>query len=171
MKRSDLAFVAIVILVFLCGVVIWGMKQFDTHPYNSTVDVPVSERPIWTLSLNGTPIHAEVVYLGPDTTRGLGGRTQLPRDHGMLFEMEYEGIHSFWMKDTLIPLDIIWIRGDKVVEIVTLQPPKNTFEIPETHEPSATANRVLEINAGVAAAAGLKVGDTIGGIDTASSLY
>lgn len=89
----------------------------------------------------------------------------------MLFEMEYEGIHSFWMKDTLIPLDIIWIRGDKVVEIVTLQPPKNTFEIPETHEPSATANRVLEINAGVAAAAGLKVGDTIGGIDTASSLY
>ena len=171
MKRSDLAFIAVVILIFLSGIIVWGIQEFGAQPHDSGYSIPVSERPIWSLSLNGTLIHAEVVYLGPDTTRGLGGRVELPLNEGMLFEMEYEDIHSFWMKDTLIPLDIIWIRGDKVVEIATLQPPKNTFEIPETHEPSAIADRVLEVNAGVAAAAGLKVGDTIGGIDAASSLY
>jgi uncharacterized membrane protein (UPF0127 family) len=171
MKRNDLAFVGVVILVALAGVVMWGMKEFSMHSYDSAYLVPVSERPVRIVSLNGTPIRAEVVYLGPDSQRGLGGRQQLPFDQGMLFELQYEDIHSFWMKDMLIPIDIIWINGDKVVEIVEYVPAPKRFEVPVTHTPKAPSNRVLEVNAGMVRSTGLKVGDTIGGIDTASSLY
>jgi uncharacterized membrane protein (UPF0127 family) len=174
MKRSDLVFLVIVLLVFLCGVVIWGVKHLSAYPQNPqylNYDVPVGERPIRVLSLNGTPIRAEVVYPGPDTQRGLGGRSQMPLDEGMLFELQYEDIHSFWMKDMLIPIDIIWINGDKVVEMAEYLPPPRRYEVPVTHTPSALANRVLEVNAGMVESTGLKVGDRIGGIDAASSLY
>lgn len=90
---------------------------------------------------------------------GLMKRESLGQDRGMLFVFDNEEIQPFWMKDTLIPLDIVWINPDlKIVEISTLYP-CNGSNVCETYVPKNKALYVLEINAGIAQEINLKVGD------------
>jgi uncharacterized protein len=91
--------------------------------------------------------------------KGLMNRTQLDKNSGMFFIFDKEGIYSFWMKDTLIPLDIIWIDGNnKVVFISQNAQPCKTLICPVIN-PSTKAKYVLEINAGLSEKLKLKIGD------------
>jgi len=79
---------------------------------------------------------------------GLMFRENLPENSGMLFVFENEGIYPFWMKNTLIYLDIIWIdKNGKIVFIKENAQPCKSENCPEIMPPSA-AKYVLEINAG-----------------------
>ncbi|MFK7831930.1 MAG: DUF192 domain-containing protein [Winogradskyella sp.] len=89
---------------------------------------------------------------------GLMYRTQLETNHGMLFILEEEKFQNFYMKNTRIPLDIIYIDSNNT--IVSFQ--KNAKPMDETSLPSeAPAKYVLEINAGLSDAWELAVGDVI----------
>lgn len=113
------------------------------------------------LVLNGHRVRVEVVSAGEDVTRGLGGRDALPPDAGMLFELGI-GKHAFWMKDMRFPIDILWIRDHRVVEIAAnMPPPKTSWEIPATHVPQVESDSVLEINAGMAKEWGIEVGTRV----------
>ncbi len=91
--------------------------------------------------------------------RGLQERTSLALDAGMLFVFFEEDIHSFWMKDTLIPLDMIWLDGSKrVVDVKTNVPPCLKDPCP-IYVPSQRALYVLEVNAGYAQTHGVQIGD------------
>ncbi|KHO46673.1 MAG: hypothetical protein QS98_C0002G0121 [archaeon GW2011_AR3] len=93
-----------------------------------------------------------------DRERGLMNRESLDEQAGMLFIFEREGIYGFWMKNTLIPLDIIWINKDgKVVHIAPNAQPCSG-EPCTLNEPTAPAKYVLEINAGLAEKLGIKTG-------------
>lgn len=95
---------------------------------------------------------------------GLGGRTSLPPENGMLFIMEQRGKPVFWMKGMMIPLDFIWIDGDRVVDILqNVQPPVagTPDQNLQLYSPVVDVNRVLEVNAGYIAAKGIKIGDRI----------
>ena len=90
--------------------------------------------------------------------RGLMDRRFMPADHGMLFEFDREAPESFWMKNTYIPLDMIFIsRAGVVTNIVANAEPLSERAIPSG--PPCMA--VLELNGGAAASIGLKVGDTV----------
>ena len=90
--------------------------------------------------------------------RGLMDRRFMPADHGMLFEFDREAPQTFWMKDTYIPLDMIFIsRAGIVTNIVADAEPLSERTIPSG--PPCMA--VLELNGGVAAKIGLKVGDKV----------
>ena len=90
--------------------------------------------------------------------RGLMDRRFMPADHGMLFEFEREAPEAFWMKDTYIPLDMIFIsRAGVVTNIVANAEPLSERAIPSG--PPCMA--VLELNGGAAARIGLKVGDRV----------
>jgi uncharacterized membrane protein (UPF0127 family) len=90
--------------------------------------------------------------------RGLMYRRYMPADRGMLFEFEHEAPVSFWMKNTYIPLDLIFIsRGGVVKNFVANAEPLSERVIPSG--PPCAA--VLELNGGAAAAIGLKVGDKV----------
>jgi uncharacterized membrane protein (UPF0127 family) len=90
--------------------------------------------------------------------RGLMDRRFMPADHGMLFEFEHEAPEAFWMKDTYIPLDMIFIsRAGVVTNIVAYAEPLSERAIPSG--PPCMA--VLELNGGAAAGIGLKVGDKV----------
>lgn len=92
------------------------------------------------------------------TQTGLMYRTKLEKNHGMLFIFADMQMRSFYMKNTKIPLDIIYIDEDKT--IVSFQ--KNAKPMDETSLPSeAPAQYVLEINGGLSDAWGLAVGDKI----------
>ena len=87
----------------------------------------------------------------PDTrARGLMFRTSVPEGRGMLFLFTESGVHSFWMKNTLVPLDIIWIdeRG-LVVDVQAHVPPCEADPCP-SYEPAGDSRYVLELGAGQA---------------------
>lgn len=96
-----------------------------------------------------------------EMARGLMFREKLETNGGMLFIFPKEEIYSFWMENTLIPLDIIWIdKNKKVVFIAKNVQPCKIKKCPIT-TPSKEAFYVLEINAGLADKIGLSVGDNL----------
>ena len=112
------------------------------------------------VEIGGTVINVEIADDPSERSQGLMHRTSLPEGEGMLFIFDTYGYHPFWMKNTLIPLDIIWIADDTVVYIEHSVPPgKGLF--PPSYTPSAPANFVFEVNAGVAEASGWGVGDVV----------
>jgi uncharacterized protein len=90
--------------------------------------------------------------------RGLMDRRFMPADHGMLFEFDREAPEAFWMKDTYIPLDMIFIsRAGIVTNIAANAEPLSERAIPSG--PPCMA--VLELNGGAASRIGLRVGDRV----------
>lgn len=89
---------------------------------------------------------------------GLMNRTSMPENHGMLFMFPSENERAFWMKNTLIPLDMLFIRADGTIHRI------HDSAIP--HDPTPINSRgpvlaVLELNGGRAAELGIKVGDVL----------
>lgn len=103
----------------------------------------------------------EIMDTQEKRSRGLQNRTSLPANQGMLFVFPTEDIFDFWMKDTLIALDMIWINGKReIVDIKVNVPPCAEDPCP-TYVPSAKARYVLEFNAKFVQTHGLKVGDQV----------
>jgi uncharacterized membrane protein (UPF0127 family) len=100
----------------------------------------------------------ELAKTSAEQEKGLMYRESLDENAGMLFIFNKEGIYPFWMKNTLIPLDMIWIdANNKVVFIGQNVQPCKTFICPSV-VPSVKAKYVLEVNAGICQKIGLKVG-------------
>ncbi len=92
---------------------------------------------------------------------GLMGRKSLDEESGMLFVFEQEGVYKFWMKNTLIPLDMIWIDGgNKIIFIKENAEPCKTNPC-EVFGPDEKAKYVLEINGGTTEKMKLKIGDAV----------
>lgn len=110
---------------------------------------------------NGTKVGVEVVDTEADRARGLMFRETLAPSQGMLFLFEKRGVHSFWMKNTLIPLDILWLdsRGT-IVSIAHAAPPCRVEPCPH-YSPDAEACAVVEVISGFATQHGVKVGDSV----------
>jgi hypothetical protein len=93
-----------------------------------------------------------------ERARGLMFRKELGAYEGMLFDFFKEMPVSFWMKNTLIPLDMVFIAGDGTVKHVHANAvPMSTDSIPSRYPVRA----VLEINGGSAALLGIKPGDKV----------
>ncbi len=105
----------------------------------------------------GKCFSVEVADTPGERETGLMNRDYMEPGTGMLFIFESEGRQNFWMKNTLIPLDMIWIdKGHRIVHIESNVPPCESDPCPvygTTHD----ALYVLELNAGEAEAAGLKL--------------
>ncbi|WP_407341153.1 DUF192 domain-containing protein [Methylocapsa polymorpha] len=111
------------------------------------------------VSASGThEFSVEVMRTGPQRERGLMFRRFLPQDRGMLFIFEAERPVAMWMKNTYLPLDMIFIgKTGRVVGLAENAEPLSEKIIPS----GAPAYGVLEVNAGAAAKIGLKIGDTV----------
>ncbi|MCK9399879.1 MAG: DUF192 domain-containing protein [Bacteroidales bacterium] len=112
------------------------------------------------LTKNPSPIILDIEIADNDQERmrGLMDRQNLPDNAGMLFVFSNDEPRSFWMKNTFISLDIIYINSRK--EIVSIQKytqPKSTYSIPS----EKPARYVLEVNAGFTDKYGIKPGDKI----------
>ena len=106
----------------------------------------------------GQCVDVEIVQKAPDLQRGLQFRKSLGEKNGMLFVFPKADRYSFWMKDTLIPLDMIWIDYARtIVYIAQGVPPCQSDPCP-VYTPTGSALYVLEVNAGYAERLGLKEG-------------
>jgi uncharacterized membrane protein (UPF0127 family) len=131
---------------------------------------------IITVNIGNKNIKAEVAKTTYQKTKGLMFRKELKKDTGMLFVFNTEAKHTFWMANTYIPLDIVWINKDKNIvhmsedthpcdssenknmAIKTIQNIKNSCTL---YTPKEKALYVLEINAGWIKENGIKLGDKI----------
>ena len=111
----------------------------------------------------GQVIKAESAVDTRDVMRGLMFRASMPDDHGMLFFHRVPGHYGYWMYQTLIPLDMIWMDPKhNVVEIVENAPPCKTQASQCPHYGgNEVAQYVLQLGGGMAKKYGLKPGDTI----------
>jgi uncharacterized membrane protein (UPF0127 family) len=110
---------------------------------------------------NGKSVTAELAVTEEERATGLMFREKLLPEQGMLFVFEREGMHSFWMKNTLIPLDMLWLDSDKrVIHVAADVPPCKEDPCP-SYGPEIPARYVLELKAGEAAANGIETGDRL----------
>lgn len=112
------------------------------------------------LRVGDETIGLEVAATPLEQETGLMFRTDLPRDRGMLFTFERAQPINAWMRDTLIPLDIIFISGGKVVGIEASAPPCEEDPCP-TYPSPTDVDMVIELAAGRAAEIGLQPGSPI----------
>jgi uncharacterized membrane protein (UPF0127 family) len=102
----------------------------------------------------------EIANTDAERERGLMYRKQMAADHGMLFDFQRDQPVSFWMHNTYIPLDMVFIASDgRIVRIAENAKPMSDDLIPSV----LPIRAVLEINGGVARSLGIAVGDRVGG--------
>jgi len=127
--------------------------SFDTAPFGDLQGLDIT-------GPTHAPVHFEVEVASEPAQRGQGlmCRMKLPAIQGMLFEFPKAGEQIFWMHDTVLPLDILYIAPDgHIVSISKVARPLNDRKLPS----HGAANGVLEINAGLADKLGLKAGDMV----------
>jgi uncharacterized membrane protein (UPF0127 family) len=102
-------------------------------------------------------VRVEVARTPEQRERGLMDRSRLDADAGMVFVFEDATRHGFWMRNTLIPLDMLFIGDDgRVAAIVERQPLSL-----EVTDGGVDSRYVLEVNGGWSRAHGVKVGDKV----------
>ena len=113
-----------------------------------------------TIVSNGTEHTFDVEIANEPVSReiGLMFRTKMEPDHGMLFEMDKNEVVHFWMKNTLIPLDMLFVAGDGTIQVIHPNAiPQDltgiSSEVPVTG--------VIELIGGRAQALGIKPGDKV----------
>ncbi len=105
-------------------------------------------------------ITVEVVTKPADQARGLMYRRSLAKNGGMFFIFRQEEPQSFWMKNTLIPLDMIFISRNLVIVDITTMQPCITDPCPD-YTSRQPAQYVLEVNAGYCRSHHITIGDKI----------
>ena len=114
------------------------------------------------IKIGSAVIDSELAVTPAQQALGLSYRDFMAEDKGLLFVFSSRSRKSFWMKGMRFPLDFVWIDGDKVADITeNVPPPKSFSEALKTYAPSVPVNKVLEINAGVIAKNGIKIGDKV----------
>lgn len=141
-------------IVFVVAVAAAGFYFFGSAP-------PAAKKA--AVRIGNREFAAEVADTPLRRAKGLSGRAMLPENEGMLFVFEREGSHGFWMKDMRFPIDIVWIRGDRIVgfaEGVAPQPERSVFNL-DIHYPPEPVDKVLEVAAGAVGRCGFRVGDLV----------
>jgi uncharacterized membrane protein (UPF0127 family) len=116
-----------------------------------------------TAVINGVSFRLEIADDDATRAKGMAKRAFLPDDTGLLFIFTQEALQTFWMKDVLIPLDVLFLDSSrKIVDIKTMRPeigvPENQLQ---RYLSAAPALYALEINGGLAKQLGLTKGMTV----------
>lgn len=121
--------------------------------------LPSSVREKGTVCFRSDCINVEIAKAKDAQEKGLMNRTGLDENAGMLFVFDHAGLHPFWMKNTLIPLDIIWLdQNGKVVYIEMNAQPCETAPC-KLYTPPIHASTILEVNAWYAKHHNIAIGD------------
>lgn len=101
----------------------------------------------------------EISDTNTERQRGLSLHTPLTSDEGMLFVFEREDFYSFWMKDMLFAIDILWI--DSNLRVVHIERNISPETYPKVFRPESKSRYVLEISSGQVDANNIKIGDSV----------
>jgi uncharacterized membrane protein (UPF0127 family) len=125
------------------------------EPEPATPGYPTAEV---TIGIHRTQV--EVADTPERLSRGLSGRPGLAEGRGMVFPYARADRHGFWMYDMHFDIDIVWIRGERIVDVTPRVPHDPPGKLP-VYRPRAPADLVLEVPAGTAEKLGWKIGDRV----------
>jgi uncharacterized membrane protein (UPF0127 family) len=128
----------IVLVVMIGGFVVWS----------DTAQAPTQEvlSGSTEVSLGNSSVIADVVDTEDSRRKGLSGHEPLEESEGMLFVFQSDAEHSFWMKDMLFSIDMIWLDANKTV--IHIEENATPESYPRSFGPSAPSRYVLEVPAG-----------------------
>lgn len=134
MKKAILA-----IVIVLIGLFFWIQRAPTPQPI--------------TIKVRDTQVTVDLAKTDEQIQKGLGGTTSLPENHGMLFVFpQMDQPRVFWMKNMVIPIDIIWISDGKIVQIDANVPPPASSNVPDSalklYPSNQPVDYVLEMAAG-----------------------
>jgi uncharacterized membrane protein (UPF0127 family) len=159
MSRIFKIFLIVLIFIFLILFFWLGQTFLSTQTRNPS-DITVSENILGTdgqVKIKNGVWQVKIVVSEEVKKLGLSNRTILHPNNGMLFVFDKIDAQNFWMKDMLIPIDMIFFDDNWEIVLIEENISPNTF--PKTFGGSVKSKYVLEMNAGEALSAGLKVGD------------
>lgn len=148
---ASLIFIIAFFYVYYCFCLCCPDIQESGNLQNKTNDISKT-------CFNKNCFDVEIADTPEERARGLMNRESLNQDSGMLFIFDTEAKHCFWMKNTLISLDIIWLDENKKIVFIKHNAEPCQADPCETFKPSGNAKYVLEINSGLAKEIGLKKG-------------
>jgi uncharacterized membrane protein (UPF0127 family) len=166
--KKILQIILIIILFTVSGLMFWAKfspKTFEDFvmPYSETLDLPyaISSEPVLgikgQININGSVWNVDIAKTETDRVSGLSNKKILHNKTGLLFAFDKLGNQSFWMKDMLIPIDMIFFDSDWKIVLIESNLQPNSF--PKIFGRSVKSQYVLEINANEANTYGLQAGN------------
>ena len=154
--------VSLAVLICVAGLVAGCNGEAQNSAAQASAPVAASGLPLVELQIrSGARTHrfnVEVASTAEEQARGLMFRHSLGDDQGMIFPFSPPRPASFWMKNTLIPLDMIFIRADGTIGRIAANTVPHSLEPVAYEEPTAA---VLELRGGRSAELGIKAGDRV----------
>ncbi len=162
MKKSFLIIIFFIIFVFIF--LFYWHVVVEPKPMSETKKNLISK-----VEIAGKIINVELADTDSKREQGLSGHKPLADDEGMLFVFDQPDKYAFWMKDMLFPIDIIWLKvlppakGEDLGggEVIHIEKNAQPSSYPDSFEPGADAQYVLEVNAGFSEKNSFKIGDRI----------
>ena len=149
----------------LLGAALCGFTHARAAAVAPRAEPPAAHRPV---CIRGVCFDAEIALTAEERGRGLMYRDALAKERGMLFVFPEEGLHRFWMKNTRIELDIIFIAGDRRVVSISNRAQPCRKEPCDLYSPAGNVAYVLEIAGGLATTYGFTAGDLVEFLETAA---
>ena len=155
-SKTSPSFFVIALLLFACA-----KAPMPPPPPDTAITPPAAANKPRVVFPDGFVVDVEIAADDATRIQGLMYRALLRPGTGMLFFFPVEGEYPFWMKNTRIPLDIIWIDSSHRVVYISRNTPPCEIENCPNYPPHAIALYVLEVAGGVAGEHGLNVGDVL----------
>jgi hypothetical protein len=161
-KQIVLPILAVAVFIIAVGVFVQKSSSLGLSGIFSPQPSSIPEK---SITINSTKINVQIADTPDKRAKGLSGTTSLKEGSGMLFVFDTKGVTPlFWMKDMLIPIDIIWIGSGKIVRIdknVPIPAPGTPDDNLKTYSTGAPIDYVLEVNAGFSEKNKINVGDGV----------
>ena len=146
---------SILLAAVVCGFIVWQIASCQESP--RLPGKPQTGLPTCTMKLGGRSFTLEIAATDARRQKGLMFRQSMPADHGMIFVYAEADALPFWMKNTYIPLDIVYVGADqRIVSIHQLIPHDETGVYSK-----GPARWAIELNKDTASKLGLKPGDLL----------
>ena len=162
-KKIILPILGVMLFIVVVGLV-YGNKETKI-PFSGNSKSKEEKNKTVDIKINNTIINAAVADNEDLRKIGLGGKEQLAENEGMLFVFDKKDIiASFWMKDMLIAIDILWINDSKIIQIdKDIKPPKKGTPDKDlkTYISNKPVDYVLEVAGGYSDKKGIKEGDIV----------
>jgi len=142
------------ILFYIIGLILLSNHLFAS---NSLQGLVASKQELATITINGIKIDVEMAITTEEHRHGLMFREKMEKNHGMIFAFPVEQRVSFWMKNTIIPLSVAFIKEDGWISQIDDMVPKSL----DSHVSEMKVKYVLEMNKGWFEDNGVKVGDVV----------
>lgn len=114
-----------------------------------------------TVTISNHPFTVVVAKTAREQEVGLAKYQSLSQEQGMYFPFNHPDYYTFWMKNMHFPIDILFLKQDKIIDIFSDVPVPQTGKDLPIYKPSSPADAALEIHAGLSKQYGFKIGDTV----------